>query len=78
MVISIDVNAERLELAEYHGADHVVDDSAEDPVRSLMVVTGGKGVDASIEAVSSEAVYRNSAGTMHAGGCISNIGYHGE
>jgi threonine dehydrogenase-like Zn-dependent dehydrogenase len=53
-VIAIDINAERLARATEFGATDTIDPTAVDPVAALLELTGGKGVDCSLEAAGSE------------------------
>jgi len=48
-VIALDPNAERAALAREMGADEVLDPLAADPVEALMALTGGRGVDKSLD-----------------------------
>ncbi len=50
MVIAVDVEPEKLVLAREFGATHAVDSSESDPVEAVYRLTGGTGVDYSIEA----------------------------
>jgi len=42
-------DAARLKVAKELGADHVIDVSSEDPLARIMEITGGKGVDVSLD-----------------------------
>ena len=50
----------------------------EDPVEAIMKLTGGKGVDSSIEALGSAKSFAACVSVTRPGGTISNICYHGD
>jgi len=67
-VIQTDLEEERLHLAKELGADHTVDIREQDPVKTIMGLTGGYGVDVAIEAVGSpEAITQAMAATRRGG-----------
>ena len=49
-LIAVDVERNKLDLAGEFGATHMIDGSSEDPVERIREITGGDGVDYSIEA----------------------------
>ena len=49
-LIAIDIEKEKLDLAREFGATHLIDSATENPVERILEVTGGVGVDYSIEA----------------------------
>jgi predicted dehydrogenase len=51
-VIAVDIDHERLNIAAETGAEHVIDSSAEDPVKAVINITGGHGADAVLYAAS--------------------------
>jgi alcohol dehydrogenase len=76
-VISIDLDANRLEVARQFGATAVVDSSNDDPVAAVMRLTAGRGVDTAIEAVGVAATFGLCQDIVTAGGVIANVGVHG-
>lgn len=68
----------RQELARRFGADEVIDFTKGDPVRRLLDLTDGQGVDSAIEALGAEETFMNCVRATRPGGTISNVGYHGE
>jgi len=48
VVIGVDLDARKLELAKEFGATHTVDASKEDPVAAIQALTGGNGADVCI------------------------------
>jgi S-(hydroxymethyl)mycothiol dehydrogenase len=69
-IVAVDVDPRKLEWARQFGATHTVDSRSTDPVEAIKEVTGGFGVDVSIEAVGRpdtllQAFYsRDLAGTL--------------
>src|SRR5580658_2124794 len=51
VIIAVDLDTGKLELAQQFGATHVVDAGATDPVEAVKAHTGGNGADVCIEAV---------------------------
>jgi len=49
-LIAVDIEKDKLDLATEFGATHVINSSDEDPVERIREITGGNGVDYSIEA----------------------------
>ena len=78
LVIAVESVPKRKELARHYGADVVVDFREVDPVEAIMEITGGVGVDSSIEALGAQATFEACVKVTRPGGTISNIGYHGE
>src|SRR5271170_1100400 len=56
VVIAVDKDPRKLELAQQFGATHTVDAGATDPVEAIKGLTGGFGADVCIEAVGHPAV----------------------
>jgi threonine dehydrogenase-like Zn-dependent dehydrogenase len=77
LIIGVDSAPRRQELARYYGADAIVDHTAGDPVKKIMELTGGAGVDCAIEALGGNEPFQNAVRVTKAGGTISNAGYHG-
>lgn len=50
MIIAVDVETSKLELAREFGATHKINVSEDDPLNRLLVLTGGIGVDFAVEA----------------------------
>jgi S-(hydroxymethyl)mycothiol dehydrogenase len=70
VVIAVDKDPRKLELAQQFGATHTVDAGATDPVEAIQALTGGHGADVCIEAVGNPVVMeqaflaRDLAGTL--------------
>lgn len=78
LIIGVESVPERKELARKYGADIIVDFTTEDTVSRIIELSGGRGVDSSIEALGAESTFMNAIKVTRPGGTISNIGYHGE
>ncbi len=78
LVIGVEIVPKRMQLAQSYGADLVVDFSKENPVRKILELTEGEGVDSSIEAIGSDVAFQNCIKVTKPGGFISCIGYHEE
>jgi alcohol dehydrogenase len=77
-IIMIDVDANRLEVAQQFGATRSVNSSNGKAVETVMQLTANKGVDVAIEAVGLPATFDICQGIVAAGGTIANIGVHGR
>lgn len=78
LIIAVETVPKRKELARHFGADVVIDFAKQDPVRAILDLTDGEGVDSSIEALGSPVTLEASIKVTRPGGTISNIGYHGH
>jgi threonine dehydrogenase-like Zn-dependent dehydrogenase len=78
LVIAVESVGKRQDFARYYGADEIVDFSRYDPVREILKLTGGRGVDTAIEALGSPETFANCVKVTRPGGTISNAGYHGH
>ncbi|HTZ61047.1 MAG TPA: NAD(P)-dependent alcohol dehydrogenase [Thermoplasmata archaeon] len=77
-VFAVESVPRRQELARRFGADEVIDFTKGDPVRRLLDLTDGRGVDSAIEALGAEETFMNCVRATRPGGTISNVGYHGD
>jgi threonine dehydrogenase-like Zn-dependent dehydrogenase len=78
LVIAVENVPRRKELARHFGADIVIDFKEQDPVRAILELTGGQGVDAAIEALGGPGTFEACVRVTRPGGTISNVGYHGQ
>ncbi len=69
-VFAVDVNAERLELAQRFGADHALNASLVDASQEIRRLTQHKGVDAVIEISGSTLALQSATRSVHQGGLI--------
>jgi len=75
-VIGVDRLAYRLVIARRMGADHVIDSSRTDPVEEILRLTGGRGVDVSIEALGTQATFEACLRVLRPGGTLSSLGVY--
>lgn len=75
-IIAVDRVPERLAIARRLGADHVVDFSQADPVREIMRLTDGRGVDVAIEALGMQATFEAALRVLRPGGTLSSLGVY--
>lgn len=77
-IIAIDGNNERLAIAKQMGADVTLNFTEVDVVDEIMKLTGGRGVDASIEALGLQATFSQSLQVLKPGGTLSSLGVYSE
>jgi alcohol dehydrogenase len=77
-LIMIDLDDNRLAVAQTFGATHVFNSARPGVVEEIMALTGGRGVDTAIEAVGIPATFLLCEDLVGAGGIIANIGVHGH
>jgi threonine dehydrogenase-like Zn-dependent dehydrogenase len=78
LIIGVDSVPRRQELSKFYGADVVVDPTKEDSLAKIIELSGGRGVDSTVEALGAEITFENAIRVTKPGGTISNIGYHGS
>jgi alcohol dehydrogenase len=76
-IIMIDLDDNRLEVAKRFGATATVNSKHGKAAAEVMRITGGRGVDAAIEAVGIPATFVLCEDIVAPGGTIANIGVHG-
>ena len=74
IVIGVDLDARKLELAKEFGATHTVDASKEDPVAAIQALTGGNGADVCIEAVGHPKVFEQAFYARDLAGTVVQVG----
>lgn len=77
-IIVVDLNDGRLEVARRFGATQTVNSSDGKAADAVLALTGGRGVDVSIEAVGIPATFVLCQNIVAPGGTIANIGVHGH
>jgi len=78
-IIVVDTVPARLEAAKAMGADITVDFNKEDPVEAIRRITGGRGVDVSIEALGLQSTFEAALRVLRPGGTLSSLGvYSGD
>ncbi|MFK7608301.1 MULTISPECIES: zinc-dependent alcohol dehydrogenase family protein [unclassified Pseudomonas] len=78
MLIVVDGDANRLEMAQRFGATHVIDINTQNAVERIFELTQGVGVDVAIEAVGIPASFDTCQSVVAPGGSIANVGVHGK
>ncbi|HEY0276356.1 MAG TPA: NAD(P)-dependent alcohol dehydrogenase [Paenirhodobacter sp.] len=73
-IIAVDVVPSRLELALTIGATHVVNSREEDPVAAIRKITGGKGVEYTLDSTGIPAVIRNAVAALRSRGTCGIVG----
>ena len=76
-IIMIDLDDNRLAVAKKFGATALVNGSDGKAAEKVMQMTGGRGVDAAIEAVGIPSTFVLCEDIVAPGGTIANIGVHG-
>jgi threonine dehydrogenase-like Zn-dependent dehydrogenase len=75
-IIAVDGNDHRLEMARRLGADVVLNYNRCDVVDEIMKLTGGRGVDASIEALGLQLTFEQALRVIKPGGTLSSLGVY--
>lgn len=78
VIIAIDGNNERLEIAKQMGADITLNFTEVDVIDEVMKITGGRGVDSSIEALGLQATFEQALRVLKPGGTLSSLGVYSE
>jgi S-(hydroxymethyl)mycothiol dehydrogenase len=74
VIIGVDLDPKKLELASAFGATHTVDASATDPVEAIRALTGGNGADVCIEAVGDASVMEQAFYARDLAGTLVQVG----
>jgi alcohol dehydrogenase len=77
-IVMIDLDANRLRVAEQFGATTLINSADGKAVERVMELTNGAGVDVAIEAVGVPATFDICQSILAAGGRLANIGVHGK
>ncbi len=77
IIIMIDVDNNRLELAKELGATHIINSGSQNILEEVKNIVGDDGVDVVIEAVGIPATWNICQKIVKSGGNIANIGVHG-
>ncbi|MGE8295897.1 MAG: NAD(P)-dependent alcohol dehydrogenase [Pseudomonas sp.] len=75
-IIAIDGVNERLEIARQLGADVTLNFREVDVVDEILKLTGGRGVDASIEALGLQSTFEQALRVLKPGGTLSSLGVY--
>jgi S-(hydroxymethyl)mycothiol dehydrogenase len=74
VIIGVDLDVRKLELAKEFGATHTVDASKEDPVVAVQALTDGNGADVCIEAVGHPKVFEQAFYARDLAGTVVQVG----
>jgi alcohol dehydrogenase len=77
-IIAVEAVPERMTMSQRVGADVVIDFHKNDPVEEIMRLTGGRGVDAAIEALGTLATFESCLRILKPGGTLSSLGVYSE
>ena len=77
-IIAIDGNNERLAMSKKLGADITLNFKEVDIVDEIMKITGGRGVDSSIEALGLQSTFEQCLKILKPGGTLSSLGVYSE
>lgn len=76
LIIAVDTDPTRREIARRMGADVVIDPSAVDVVAEIKRLTGGIGVDVAIEALGLQQTFESALRAVRPGGTVSSLGVY--
>jgi len=76
LIIGVERLAERRDVAKSIGADTVIDPATDDPVATILKLTNGRGVDAAIEALGTQATFEACLRVLRPGGTLSSLGVY--
>ena len=74
VIIGVDIDPRKLELASAFGATHTVDASTTEPVEAIRALTGGYGADVCIEAVGDQSVMEQAFYARDLAGTLVQVG----
>jgi alcohol dehydrogenase len=77
-ILMIDLDDNRLRVAEQFGATALINSAKGTAVDQVMALTGGAGVDVAIEAVGVPATFDICQAILAPGGRLANVGVHGK
>ncbi|QKQ47099.1 MULTISPECIES: NAD(P)-dependent alcohol dehydrogenase [Achromobacter] len=77
-IIAVDGNAHRLDVARSLGADVTLNFRDCDVVEEILRLTGGRGVDSSIEALGLQSTFESALRVLKPGGTLSSLGVYSE
>jgi alcohol dehydrogenase len=76
LVIGIDSNGARLEVARRLGANVTINTKDGDPIAEIKRLTDGRGVDVAIEALGRQETFENALRAIRPGGTLSSLGVY--
>jgi alcohol dehydrogenase len=76
LIIGVDQNETRLDMARRLGANVTLNTNAGDPVAEIKRLTDGRGVDVAIEALGRQETFENALRAVRPGGTLSSLGVY--
>jgi threonine dehydrogenase-like Zn-dependent dehydrogenase len=76
LIIGVDPNEERLDVARRFGANATLNIHDGDPVSEIKRMTEGRGVDVAIEALGRQDTFENALRAIRPGGTLSSLGVY--
>jgi len=76
LIIGVESDPVRAQMAKRMGADIVIDHTKTDAVAEIRRLTEGRGVDVAIEALGTQATFENALRVVRAGGTVSSLGVY--
>lgn len=78
LIIVVDSLESRLKMSRQVGADITINFKEKDPVKTILEITKGRGVDVSIEALGTEATFQSCMKVLKPGGTLSSLGVYAK
>lgn len=75
-IIGVDGVNQRLEMSKKMGATHTINFKNEDPLKIIMDMTHGRGVDVAIEALGTQQTFESCLRVLKPGGILSSLGVY--
>ncbi|MBS1972607.1 MAG: NAD(P)-dependent alcohol dehydrogenase [Bdellovibrionales bacterium] len=75
-IIGVDAVHQRLEMSKKMGATHTINFKNEDPIKIIMDMTHGRGVDVAIEALGTQQTFESCLRVLKPGGVLSSLGVY--
>ncbi|HUO26214.1 MAG TPA: NAD(P)-dependent alcohol dehydrogenase [Candidatus Aquilonibacter sp.] len=76
LIIAVESDPVRIEMAKRMGADVVLDFNASDVISQIRDLTGGRGVDVAIEALGTQDTFEGALRVLRPGGVLSSLGVY--
>lgn len=77
-IIAVDSLDNRLNMAKTVGADVTINFKLKDPVKEILEITRGRGVDVAIEALGTQQTFQSCMRVLKPGGVVSSLGVYGN
>ena len=75
-IVTVDSVGKRLEISRKMGADVVINYKDTDPIKAIMDLTQGRGVDVAIEALGTQHTFESCLRILRPGGVLSSLGVY--